>query len=702
MMRMSVVGASVAVAMAGCAVVEDSVASDDPPPNTTITGHRAPLAFEENRGQVAAHYRFVARRSGLTAFVEPTGVDLVGPETRGARISRAAARFDLIDANGDADVEPIDPLIGTANYFHGRDRSTWLTAIPTYAGVRVRSIYPGIDIVYGSNDGNLTFELDVAPGADLTRFQFQLGSGARIADDGGVVLARERSELQQSRPIAYQTHGGRRASHPARYIDLGGGRFGVDVSGYDATQPLVIDPTITLGTYLGGTGNETARAVAITPLGELAIVGVTSSPPPFGAGFGGNDVYVAKIEPATGAMLWTAILGDTANDTGEGVAVDEAGFVYVTGTTSSPGFPHAGGPGIGEQAAGGDDCFVTKLSPDGTDLVYSRFLGGDDDEECTAIALDQGQATVTGTTFSTTFPTYHSIAPFAGNRDAFVTKLSVTGTALKFSTFLGSFGDDVGTGIAYGSDGRVTVVGWTSSPTFPTVGPFAAPFAGIHDCFVTRIDPFSYTIDWSTLLGGGSLDYALGVAVDRISGDAFVTGLTLSDGLATSGALQQTLGADGPACDDEGLPAFDGFAVRIAAAGPGPTGPVYFTYLGGSCYDAGRAIAVDDSGRAYVTGWTDSIDYVVSADAIRTFGGDWSGFGADAMLTILSPNGATAEFSTYLGGRGDELAYGIATSGGVTHIVGDVTGGAGFPLMNPVQPVFGGGSFDMFVMSISR
>jgi hypothetical protein len=219
---------------------------------------------------------------------------------------------------------------------------------------------------------------------------------------------------------------------------------------------------------------------------------------------GGSDAFVAKLNAAGSALVYSTYLGGSGDEGGNGIAVDGAGNAYITGFTSSTDFPMANPlqPAYG----GGTDAFVAKLNAAGSALVYSTYLGGSGGEHGSGIAVDAASnAYITGTTSSTDFPMANPLQPaHGGGTDAFVAKLNAAGSALVYSTYLGGSGDDNGIGIAVDSAGNAYVTGNTSSTNFPTANALQPVYGGGWDAFIARIavpiTMLSATIDGGTQL----------------------------------------------------------------------------------------------------------------------------------------------------------------------------------------------------------
>ncbi|MYL21642.1 HYR domain-containing protein [Halobacillus litoralis] len=463
--------------------------------------------------------------------------------------------------------------------------------------------------------------------------------------------------------------------------------------GYDHQSPLIIDPGLNYSTYLGGSNFDDGTGIAVDSDGNAYLVGSTSSlnfPTTVGAfdtNFNGAlDVFVTKLNSSGSSLIYSTYLGGItgAND-GIGISVDGSGNAYITGYTSSMNFPTT--PGAFDTTFNGViDAFVTKLNASGSGLVYSTYLGGDGEDYGFGIEVDGlGNAYVTGFTSSGNFPTTPgSFNPtYSGGSDAFVTKLNVDGSALVYSTYLGGAGSDRGYGIAVDSMANAYITGYTSSVNFPTTpGAFDLTYNGGFDGFVTKLDTSGSVLVYSTYLGGVNFDQGLGIEVDGL-GNAYVTGSTSSgDFPSTPGAFDTTfngsidafvtkLNASGSGLiystylggtgEDVGFGiAVDGlgyaYVTGSTSSGNFPTTPGAFdpsyngntdafvtmlnptgsalafsSYLGGASNDQGLHIAVDNTGNAYIIGFTSSGDFPVTPGAFDiTYNGN-----TDAFITKM-------------------------------------------------------------------
>jgi hypothetical protein len=598
-----------------------------PHPPSAALYRGLPLIFEANAGQTDPSVKFLSRGPGYTLFLTPTEAALAltkSPADANATTKATLLRMKLVGANSRPPVSGLEALPGKVNYFIGDDPKQWRTNVPTYAKVKYEGVYPGVDLVYYGDGRQLEYDFVVAPGSDPKAIALAFDGADKLEVDaqGDLVLAVDGGELRLRKPLVYQDVDGHRKPIAGNYILKPRSRVGIQVAAYDATKPLVIDPVLIYSTDLGGSGTDRAFAIA----------------------------------------------------------VDGAGNAYVTGDTISIDFPTKAPyqSALGKSTT--TDCFVTKMNttvPVGpTSLVYSTYLGGSGSDQCFGIAINSsGNAFVTGQTNSTNFPG-SALSKSKGGGDIFVVKLNPAGSALSYSAFLGGSAADTAAAIAVDGAGNAYVTGKTTSKDFPVVGGFQAS-PGVTggdpsgDAFVTKLNALGTAILYSTYLGGSAADEGRGIAVD-ISGNAYVTGTTSStSGFPLKGALDSSLGGSS-----------DAFVTKVNTAATGGGSLVYSTYLGGGCAEEGRAIAVDASGSAYVTGRTFSTDFPGAVTGFQTTLGEIAltcGASGDAFVAKLNPAGSALSYSTYLGGAAADLGLGIAVDGNGNAYVTGQTFSTDFP-----------------------
>lgn len=388
------------------------------------------------------------------------------------------------------------------------------------------------------------------------------------------------------------------------------------------------------------------------------------------------------IDPS---LAWASYLGGLQNDQATAVATDSAGDIYVTGSTLSANFPSTSGA-FATTAAGNNDVFVSELNPAGTALIYSSYLGGSGDDQAAGIVVDaQGDAIIAGSTNSTNFPTTSgalaSAAP--GGYNTFVSALAPNGASLIYSTYLGGSGDDRGTGLALDGLNDVYISGYTASSDFPVTSGVVQPkLAGLANAFVSELNPAGSALVYSTYLGGSGADHATAIALDS-SGDAYIAGFTDSPNFPiTSAAFQTSL-----------LGKYDAFVAEIL---PGGAALDYATYLGGSQDDEADALAVDSIGNVYVSGYTLSSDFPITQGAFQVA----KSYNKDIFVTKLSSGGASLDYSTFIGGSGNDIANGIALDQqGYAYLTG-WTDSSNFPVsIGTLQPQSGGND-DAFLLRL--
>ena len=638
---------------------------------------RLPLSFAPNVGQADGRVRYLARVGGFSLLFADAGVDLVftkpartakplgafpapGPPAASVVPTKAsrglALQLRFVGADPGVRVEAGARDGGTLNYLVG-DRSRWRRGLQTHRALTYRGLWPGIDLVFRGRGGTLKYEFHVARGADVRAIGLAYARVQRLSvgAGGSLLVGTALGTLKDAPPVSYQRDGSRRVAVESRYTLRGGDsrEYGFALGAYDRSRPLVIDPGIAYSTFLGGTDSDEGLRIAVDRQGSAYVTGRTlsadypSSPgayDPTQHGPYGSDAFVTKLDASGSALVYSTFVGGTETDEGLSIAVADDGSAYITGQTWSADYPTTVGA-LDPSAGGVGDAFVTKLSVDGSALAYSTLLGGSGRDTGLDIAVDEGAAYVTGYTASADFPTTPgAVEPtFNGVTDAFVTKLARDGSAIEYATFLGGSGGDAGFGIAVDGEGGAYVTGRTSSTDYPaTSDAFDPTFDGGFDAVATKLSPDGSALVYSTLLGGVGLDGGADIAIDEC-GTAYLTGLTASaDYPTTPGAL------DG---------SFNGVTdAFVTALRPDGSAPAYSTFLGGTGRDEGTGIAVGDERGAYVTGQTWSADHPTTADA---FDSSFNGV-ADAFVAEVSADGSALVYSAFLGGTDYDAGLAIA------------------------------------------
>jgi len=595
---------------------------DAPPVASTSNRSRAPaglrgtsLMFVENVGQFDPKARFQVRRGDTTIHLADDALWFTILEQEGGEGGvrhGANLKLSFPGANPRPRLEPFDRLETRISYFVGSEPTAWRTGIPAWGGVRYVDLYPGVDLEMTSENGQWAWRLVVRD----SRFEL---SDVRLRVEG-------------------------------------------------ADDLLLGDDHLRLTTAVDGFALPLLAVEGAAPEGQPRIVrskpGIFEVTAPFLA-------QCPALNPQDADdLLYSTCLGGDANDVIQAGAI-LGGDVYVAGWTASANFTTTTGV-IGPDYIGDRDAFVARISPDGNgqaDLVYATYLGGstnmeggDPNEEARGLAVDsEGNVYLTGLTISEDFPTTPGAydTSYNGSGDAFVTKINADATALLYSTYLGGDFQDQGWDIALDELDRAYVTGSDYSSDFPTTeGAYQEDGGGLVDAFVVRLNAGGSDLDYGTLLGGTGLEEGKGIAVDA-SNNAYVTGYTLSSDFPIAAAAGY----------DKTYAGGDAFVVKLNHDG---SDLAYGTFLGGAQNEWGWDIAIDNTNRAYVTGWTFSDDFPITDGVLDPDFGEMAQ--EEAFVARLNASGSALDYATYLGGTGAEVGYGItADAQGNAYVTGETT-----------------------------
>lgn len=651
-----------------------------------------PLAFVPNTGQEDAAVRFTAYgRRGAISFLQ-AGVELALPD--------ATVGIRFVGAQAGTTFAATEKLPGVVNDYRRANPRDWRRGLPTYGAVVYQHLYPGVDLRYDGSEGLLKGTYLVAAGADPMQI------GWRYTDARSIVLDETTGDLRltlasgatlvEKAPVAFQIDGAQRRAVAVRYR-LAGDEIGFDVSDYDPTRLLIIDPTLVYSSYLGGNNTDRAADAAVDANGNLYVTGYTYSTafPGGGSGNAGyDDLFVTKINAEGTGILYTTIVGGDGTDEAAGIAVNAVGDrVWVTGRTTSGNLPTLNA--FQPTAGGGVDALILQLDGAGA-LTFSSYYGGEFYDAGEDLALDShGDVHLTGSLWggffakvdgrnydllyvsmlsgeqavgygialdsrdhifitgeiqSESWPVVEPVQATCGQYgdggctvDAFVIELSAAGDEILFNTYLGGSGNnggsgkDIGRSIAVDANGNVAIIGETFAGDFPTANAFQSQRAGattMSDAFVARLQRVGAGYQVAFSTYLGGDGTEIGYAVQfGRSGELYAAGLTGSRNFPVRNALQATFGPGLCFTGSTSRNCYDAFVAQFDMDGGLP----FSTYWGGLDDDGARSMALDSDGNLYVTGFADSAVFPVTEGALQTMRGQYGEAFVLKLGTVAPP-----------------------------------------------------------------
>ncbi len=672
--------------------IEEAVGGEmrEPLPSRQSGLHEAPatpFAIIENRGQWPCEEQFVADWGGVTARFAPDRMLLQRAEPAGDSPRGVLVSFSFEGASESVVLEGERPLPGQYNFFQSRDPGSWRTGVSGYAAIRYRELYSGIDVIVRQGEVGFEYDLRLEPGRDLEDVVIRCdgAQSLEVRADGSLALQTEIGPILQKPPVTwFESVSGERERVDCRYRRVDERRFGFAVERTDATGTLVIDPGLEWSTFLGGKTRDEVLGVDVDSQGGVVAVGFTggrgfpTTPGAFDTDAHDNgNAFITRFDPSGQSLVFSTYLGTESWATG--VVVGPGDEITVCGEAGfSADFPTT--PGAYDRTWDFHDTFVSRLNAVGSTLIYSTFLGGSSGEEAWSLDLDAaGNAAIAGITNSIDFPT----TPGAFDRthnlgagDAYVSVLDATGSTLLYSTFLGGSGSEAATGVAFDDSGHVIAVGSTASPNFPvTAGAFDRTFEGNWAVFVTRIDPTTAPLVYSTFLSGSVGELGESLCVDQ-HGQVTVTGETLSPDFPTTPGAFDTVFNGGRE---------DAFVTRLDATG---SSLVFSTFLGGTGSDRGKRVLLDSDGSVVVAGRTRSVDFPVVPGSYRLTHPS-AGGGYVSFVTHLDATGQELIYSTYIGSTLEDQIYAAHLDSDGVVTIGGFTWGPDFPVTeNAFDPTY--------------
>jgi len=602
---------------------------------------------------------------------------------------------DIITINfvGARKISPfgLDELITKSNYFLG-DRGTF-TNVKSFGAVLYEELWCGIDLYYKATPEGVKYEFRVAPDANPEDICINCEGSEQlnIGKDSVTIVKGEGRFIDEGLLVYQEKH-----EIDAKFIAKGSNAFGFQINNYNPLKPLIIDPLI-YSTFVGGSEDDYGYSIALDSSGNAYVTGntmsmdfpTTSDAYNESSNGGYCDCFVFKLSANGSDLIYSTFVGGSLDDYGISIALDNTGNAFVTGRTGSSNFPTTLNA-YNRTHGGYYDCFVFKLSANGSSLIYSTFIGRSDGDGGGSIALDsEGNAYVTGYTSSNDFPTTtnaYDESYNGGYCDCFVLKLSTNGSTLHYSTFVGGSNVEGGGSITLDNEGNAYVTCTTTSNDFPTTAnAYDTTFnGGVYDCIVFKLSENGSTLHYSTFIGGNGDDYKGPITLDS-AGNAYVIGFTGSSDFPTTANAYDTTFNGGN---------YDCFIFKLSA---NSSSLLYSTLIGGEWDDKGHSIALDSENNIYATGYTGSSDFPTTTNAYnRILNG-----GGDCFVFKLSANCSILNYATFIGGSSFDHGYTIALDDvGDAYVTGE-THSTDFPTTSNAYNRTSGGNDDCIVFKIT-
>lgn len=564
------------------------------------------------------------------------------------------------------------------NYFLGIDHSEWVSEVHSLKSVILTDFYPSVDLLIDGTEGTLKYSFIVAPGTSPNQIQWKVeGANAlKIDTDGNIVMETSLGTITESTPVSWTLKNGRKTPVQTNF-KLSGKTVSFEFpNGYTTSDTLVIDPYLVFSTYTGATTDNWGMTATPGPNGEMYAGGIS-----FGVGYptttgafdtsynggtpnsniAGFDVSISKFSENGSQLLYSTYLGGTANELPESMIVNANGELYVLGITASTNFPMRGTPYQNTFAGGptaihnsllfvGSDLFVAKFNSQGTQLLASTYIGGNNldglnistlsynygDQYRGEIILQGDDVLVASHSRSNNFPVTNG-SVLAGAQDIVSFKMSGNLNQLIWSSFYGGSGDETGNSLALSSTGELFVAGGTSSSNF-TLNGHDSSFGGDRDGYIMKLDSGTGAVVTGTYLGDNEYDQCYFVSIDP-DDKIYVFGQTHSNWAITPGKYGNPNSGQFIRKYDNELQTIEWSTVIGAGTGVPEISPTAF--MVSDCYDIFLA---GWGGLVNVNGST-SFGFPVTSDAYQS-----ATNGSNFYLGILSQDANNLIYGTYMGG----------------------------------------------------
>ncbi|HLF47405.1 MAG TPA: PKD domain-containing protein [Chitinophagaceae bacterium] len=670
---------------------------------TTLHAQTGNIEFIENKGQWNDQVKFKSdipagnffiRSSGFTVLQHNEndlkqlqevikGHQVIPNGKSSSLILRSHAyHVDFLDASPHYEIIPDKLQTYYNNYFIGNDQSKWAANCKIYQGVTLKNVYPNVDVRYYTENGRMKYDIVVKPGADLKKIALKYTGADKLEIKNKELLVKTSvGEVKEMDPFTYQYENNQRKQVSSKYI-LKGNEVRFDIRNYNASEVLIIDPTLIFVSFSGSTGDNWGYTATYGPDGSFYGGGINNasgfpvSTGAFQTTYGGgsgqppSDISIIKLSPNGTSRIYATYIGGSGEEQPHSLIVDGAGNLVIAGRSNSSNYPTTGAGVLG--TGGGYDIVVTKLNAGGTALLGSKKIGGTGDDGVNINPTRNGVASlqqnygddgrsevildgsgniyvascsrsvnfpVTGGAFQTVFG--------GGSQDGVLLKMDPGVNSLIFASYLGGNADDAAYVLSLAPNDNIYVAGGTASTNFPgnTAGTIGTANQGGIDGFVSIVSNNGNSLLSSTYLGTSGTDQVYGIQFDKF-GFPYVTGQTGGAWPLRNAAFSNT-----------GAPQF------IAKLQPDLSDYIYSTTFGRPASTPNISITaflVDNCENVYVSGWGGDIrpasnpynsssttGMPVTSDAIKSVTD-----GSDFYFFVLKKNAASQLFGSFFGQTG--------------------------------------------------
>lgn len=650
--------------------------------------------FKQNKGQWNEVIEYKADLIDGAMFLEKQGITYHFKDKSYLRASHATKEYIPKPKNVKGHVVRVkfkgantNPIISSErksphyeNYFVGTDKSKWASEVRVFNEVSYSNIYPGIDFKIYESQSNMKYDFIVSPGANHKNIQVEYNGADDLYIDQGVLYVKTTiTDIIENKPYAYQIINGEKVEVICNY-KLKRNILKFDFpKGYDKTKELIIDPVLIFSSYSGAVSDNFGYTATYDTLGFTYGGGVifgTSYPTTTGAydtsfngGSGGRtsvpaDIAISKFNANGSALVYSTFLGGAGDESPHSIVTNDAGELYILGTTGSSNFPTSVGcydntfnggtnfPGSAVDYPSGCDIIITKLNAAGTALLSSTYVGGSGndglnnnaglknnygDEFRGEIIVDQSNnCYVSSVTNSTNFPVVGGSGFKGGSSDGVVFKLNPTLSVLTWSTHIGGSGIDAAYGIQQDAAGNTFIAGGTTSTNLDSA---VNTNSGGVDGFLAKYSPANILLN-SRYIGTASYDQCYFVQID-IFDSVYTFGQSL-------GAMPVTAGKYSNAGSHQFIQKYDNTLTTLDFS-------TVFGSTSSTINISPSAFLVNDCGLIYMSGWGGTVNSAggtttglpISAGAFQT-----TTDGSDFYLMVLEKNATGLNYATFFGGSG--------------------------------------------------